>query len=223
MTLDQYKKNIEFKLGIIEDVERKFNQFEKEKRLLTKQELFDKTCKVRDLYKETAWYANQYPDYKLALKNDPLPMGLEVYKIESTNSMYSDLIKSNGIECNENAYVPSPYEYSLLRWKELPKVKDQSDLTITYIDSENIDFISRKPLVKSVKIKELFKKYPDNVYIEQDFIIYCDSNEYSITRNKIFRSVKGETPVNAELKYDPPLGKKAISGTMQPVGAFTCK
>lgn len=78
-------------------------------------------------------------------------------------------------------------------------------------------------MVKTVKTRELFKKYPDNIYIEIDYIIYCDSKEYEITRNKTYRNIKGDPLINYELVYNPPLDKSSVKGTISPIYEMACK
>jgi hypothetical protein len=222
ITLEQYRKGIEFKLSVLNDYQKKMDQFEKEKRKLTRQEIYDQACFIRDFYETTSSYINKFPEYKIQSKNHEFKNGSNVYQLESAYSMSQDLITTNNIKCTDE-FSPPPYAYSLLKWKELPKVTGESDLTLNYINSEDISIISWKPLVKSVKTREIFKKYPDDIYIERDYIFYCDTKEYSMTRDKLYRYVKGEPLINVETKYPSPHEKESVTGTITPPFEFTCK
>lgn len=223
LTLEQYRKSIEYRLSGFDDHNKKMDQFKKEKRSLTSQEVIDDACSTRDFYKSAASYINQYPEYKIQSNNYKFKNGSNVYQLESAYFMYKDLITTNNIKCNEDTFVPPPYAYSLLRWKELPKLTGEGNLTLKYIDSENIGIVTFKPLVKSVNIRELYKKYPNDIYFEFDYIIYCDSKEYSLTRLHTYRNIKGDPPINYEMKYPLPHKIEPIAGTMTPIYEFTCK
>ncbi|WP_332605220.1 hypothetical protein [Acinetobacter sp. ESBL14] len=222
ISLEQYRKSIEFKLSTFDDYQKKMDQFEKEKRNLTRQEIYDHSCYIRDFYESTSSYINKFPEYKIQSNNYEFKNGSNFSQLESAYSKYQDLITTNNIKCSDG-FVPPPYAYNLAKWKELPKVTGASNLTLNYIDSEDISIISWKPLIKSVKTREIFKKYPDDIYIENDYIFYCETKEFSTTRFKIYRHVKGEPLINNETKYPSPYKKESVTGTITPVFDFTCK
>lgn len=107
-TIEQYIYNIDYKLGIQEEVSKKYEKFETEKRDLTKEEVFAQACYYRDFFKETSWYVNHYPDYKKKLKDHKFKMGLDVNKIDEAYDKYKNLIINNQIPCDDSKYTPPP-------------------------------------------------------------------------------------------------------------------
>lgn len=221
LTFEQYKKNIEFRMSGLYDYLSQMDQFEKEKRKLTLNELYAKACSMHDQYRETTSYINHYPEYKNQILNHKFMNQMDVYQIESGYSMYKDFLAKNDVKCPETVEMP-PFT-NQGRWREIPKVKGQTDLTIRYIDNENLGFSSIDSKARSAHIRELFKTHPDEAYVEYDYLVYCPTKEYSLSRMKIFRDVEGQSKVNTEFNYPAPLRKDSVAGLLVPIYEYVCR